>query len=133
MKRIALLLLSALLFGLLNAAPSAAYSYVWNLADPSALVAYQVGTGVITVASTNLLTCQSSQLMAETKPFVYDYKVASPGKGMLCMSKYAAQIASYYQAGSVSTVKVHTKSGVMNVPVQAAPPASNSTSHLPFH
>ena len=131
MNRIALSLLCGLLVASVNATPLAA-SPTWNLANPSTVVAYQVGSGVITIASTNLLTCQKSALLLTAK-YVYDYKVESPGKGILCMAQSSAQIAAYYQPGSPTTIKVNTKDGTVTITVTAAPPAQPSIGHMPFH
>jgi hypothetical protein len=133
MRRIALFVCGGLLAASLNASPSGAFTYSWKPANPSALVAYQVGKGVITIASANLLTCQKSVLNAEATPFVYDYKVGSPSGGVLCLAQSAAQIAAYYKPGSPSTVTVNTKSGAVTVTVVAPPPSQASIGHLPFH
>ncbi len=115
--------LAILFLSIVLAGRSAALGYVWNLGNPSALVAYQAGGGVITIASADLLTCQKSELVPDSTPFVYDYKTASPG-GVFCMVKYATQIAVYYSPGSPSTVEVNTKAGPVTLAVQPAPTAT---------
>jgi hypothetical protein len=131
-KQIALSVLGGLLASVLAASPATAITYTWALGKPSQIVAYQVGNGVITIA-TAVTTCKPIQLVLDTKPYVYDFKIGSPS-GVLCAAgAYGAPIAAYYQVGSPATVSVHTKSGVMTVPVQPAPPESATTSHLPFH
>jgi hypothetical protein len=134
MRQIALTVLGGLLASVLAASPSGAFTYTYKLANPSQVVAYQIGGGVITIASASLLTCQTAELTpVKSKPFVYEYKVGDPGPGMLCMNKNWAPISSYYQTGSPSTVKVHTSTGTMTVNVQPAPPTPPTLGHLPFH
>ncbi|HMD01885.1 MAG TPA: hypothetical protein VKG44_02855 [Candidatus Baltobacteraceae bacterium] len=132
MKRIAPALLGVLLLSLLNAGPSTAITYTWKAANPSALVAYQVGGGVITLAGAAVNACQMIALSAESKPFVYAFKTAWPS-GVLCTAKTVAKIAAYYQSGTPATVKVHTKGGTTTVTVQPPPPTQPSIGHLPFH
>jgi len=132
MKRITLLVVTGCVVSLLNTSPSAAFTYTWNLANPSQLAAYQIGKGVITVASAPQNACGPTELVADVKPFVYDYKVGST-KGVLCLASYVAPIAAYYQTGSPSSITVRTKAGAVTVPVVPAPPASPAISHLPFH
>jgi hypothetical protein len=131
-KRIALSVLGGLLVLSLSASPSSP-APVWNLANPSQLAAYQVGNGVITIASLNVLTCERLGLFKEAHAFVYDFKVASPGKGILCLANYAGQFTAFYETGSPSTVTVNTKSGTKTVNVQAPPPQQQTIGHLPFH
>lgn len=128
MKRIALLLLGGLLVSL-DASPSAAFTYTWKLAAPSSIAAYQVGKGVITVASAN--ACPPSELVPESTPFAYDFKLGS-AKGLFCLAG-TGTIAAYYHAGSPTTVTVKTTSGTRTVPVQPVPPANPAIGHLPFH
>ena len=132
MKRFALFAFGGLLASLLAASPSAAFTISWNLGNPSTLVAYQVGNGVITIASANLLTCDQIQLIPSGKAFAYSYKIGSP-KGAFCLVKYYAPIAAYYQVGSPSTVTVTTKAGVVTLNVRPAPPTQPNIGHLPFH
>ena len=129
MKRIALVLLGGLLVLSLNASPSGAFTYTWKLGNPSALAAYQVGKGVVTVASAN--ACPPSQLVPEAKPFAYDFELGS-AKGLFCLAG-TGTIAAYYQAGSPSTVTVNTTSGTRTVSVQIVPPTNPAISHFPFH
>jgi hypothetical protein len=138
MRRIALLLLGGLLVCVFMASPSAAITYTWNLGNPSKIVAYQVGNGVITIA-TAVVLCKPTELVLDTKPFVYDFKIGT-AKGVYCAwgalspPPYAAPIAAYYQVGSPATVTVNTKAGAVTVPVLPAPPAPPpTTGHLPFH
>jgi hypothetical protein len=131
-RQIALSVLGGLLASMLAASPATAFTYTWALGKPSEIVAYQVGGGVITIA-TAVVSCKRTQLVLGKKPFVYDFEIGTPS-GVLCaVGASGAPIAAYYQAGSPSTVTVHTKSGVVTVPVQPAPPESATTSHLPFH
>jgi hypothetical protein len=117
---------------MLAASPATAITYTWALGKPSEIVAYQVGGGVVTIA-TAVVSCKRTELVLGTKPFVYDFKIGTP-TGILCAyGANGAPIAAYYQVGSPATVTVHTKSGVVTVPVQPAPPESATTSHLPFH
>ena len=132
MKRIALCLSGGFLMCSLMASPSTALTYTWNLANPSQIAAYQVGKGVITVASAPQNACGPTELVADVKPFAYEYKVGSR-KGVYCLASYVAPIAAYYQAGAPSTITVNTKAGAVTVPVVPAPPASPAIGHLPFH
>jgi hypothetical protein len=137
-KQIALSVLGGLLASMLAASPATAITYTWALGKPSQVVAYQVGGGVITIATAAVLCKQTALVLDNTKPFVYDFQIGTP-KGILCAwgvtstPPYSAPIASYYQTGTPATVKVHTSTGIMTVNVQPAPPESATTSHLPFH
>jgi hypothetical protein len=139
MRRIALSVLGGLFASVLAASPSAAaITYTWSLGKPTQIVAYQVGNGVITLA-TAVVLCQPAKLVLDTtKPFVYDFKVGT-AKGVYCAwpalspPPYTAPIAAYYQVGSPSSVTVHTKAGVVTVHVQPAPPTNPAIGHLPFH
>ncbi len=138
MRRIASILLGGLLASVLAASPATAITYTWSLGKPSQIVAYQVGNGVITVA-TAVVLCQPIKLALDTtKPFVYDFKIGT-AKGVYCSwpalspPPYTAPIAAYYQVGSPSSVTVHTKTGVMTISVQPAPPSNPAIGHLPFH
>ncbi|HME81904.1 MAG TPA: hypothetical protein VKF82_07485 [Candidatus Eremiobacteraceae bacterium] len=128
MKRIAILLLGGLLVTL-DASPSGAWTYTWKLANPSSIVAYQVGKGVITIASAS--ACPPSELVPESTPFAYDFKLGS-AKGLFCLAG-TGTIAAYYEAGSPSTVTVKTTSGTRTVPVAPVPPTNPAIGHLPFH
>lgn len=132
MKRFALFAFGGLLLCSAMASPSAAVTISWNLGNPSTLVAYQVGNGVITIASANLLTCDQTRLIPGGKAFTYSYKIGTP-KGAFCLVKYGAPVAAYYQVGSPSTVTVTTKAGVVTLNVQPAPPSQPNIGHLPFH
>jgi len=132
MRQIALSVLGGLLASVLAASPSGAFTYTYKLANPSQVVAYQIGSGVITIA-TAVVVCQPTELVLDKKPFVYDFKIGT-AIGVLCgLGPHTATIAAYYQAGSPSTVTVNTKAGAVTVTVQPAPPVSPTTSHLPFH
>lgn len=133
MKRTAPFLVGGLLISLV-ASPSAAVNLTWNLANPSQVAAYQVGKGVITVASAPQYACGNTELVPEATPFVYDYKVGT-WKGVLCSASYVAPIAAYYQVGSPTTVTLNTKAGAVTVRVRLAPPtlAPPPVGHLPFH
>ena len=132
MRRIASFLLGGLLASVLAASPATAITYTWSLGTPSEIVAYQVGNGVITIA-TAVVSCKQTELVLDTKPFVYDFEIGTP-KGVLCAwGVRGAPIAAYYQVGSPSSVTVHTKTGVMTVSVQPAPPTNPAMGHLPFH
>jgi hypothetical protein len=130
-KRIALYVMGSLLAAILPAAPASA-SMTWALANPSQIAAYQIGKGVITIASISVLGCETDGFVATGKPFVYNFEVGTP-KGMLCLSQYWAPIAAYYQAGSPSTVTVNTKAGPRTINVTLPPPQSPAIGHLPFH
>ena len=93
----------------------------WKLADPSEVVAYQVSGGVFVIASQNLLTCEKNEITAEWTPGTFDYKVGSPGTGILCFASYQAQIAVRYVSGTFSTVTVKTKSKTMTISVVSPP------------
>lgn len=131
-KRIALLLSGGLLLSSVMASPSAAFTYTFALANPSQIVAYQVGGGVITVASAPVNACGPTKLVPHTKAFRYDYEVGST-KGVFCLSGYLAPMAAYYQTGSPATVTVNTKAGAVSVKVLPPPPISPAIGHLPFH
>ena len=132
MRQIAVSVVGGLLASVLAASPATAITYTWALGKPSEIVAYQVGGGVITIA-TAVVLCQPTKLVLDnTKPFVYDFKIGTT-KGVLCAASYSAPIASYYQTGSPSTVKVHTSAGIRTINVQPAPPTQPSIGHLPFH
>jgi hypothetical protein len=131
MKRIALTLSGGLLMFCSMASPCGA-TITWNLANPSQIVAYRVGKGVITVASAPQYTCGGTELVLDAKQFVYDYKVGT-AKGMLCLASYVAPMAAYYQIGSPASVTVNTKKGAVTVPVVPPPPTSPAIGHLPFH
>jgi hypothetical protein len=133
MNRIVLLAIWGLLASVLAASPAAAITYTWSLGNPSKIVAYKVGGGVITIVSA-VVVCQATEILPHAKPFVYDFEVGTP-KGILCAAGNAASIAAYYQAGSPSTVTVNTKAGAVTITVQPAPPALilPPTGHLPFH
>jgi hypothetical protein len=137
-KQIALSVLGGLLASVLAVSPATAITYTWALGKPSQIVAYQVGGGVVTVATAVVLCKQTELILDNTKPFVYDFKIGTP-KGILCAwgalspPPYSAPIASYYQTGTPATVKVHTSTGIQIINVQPAPPESATTSHLPFH
>lgn len=128
MKRIALML-GGLLASVLAASPLAALTLTWTLADPAALAAYHVGSGVVIVASGN--TCLPTKLVADTKPFVYDYELGSRS-GLLCLTG-ASTITAYYQAGSPAKVTVKTKSRTVMLTVLTVPPTNPAIGHLPFH
>ena len=121
MGRIACLLFSALLLGLALVNPSAA-NILWAPADPDSILAYRVGSGVITIASESLLSCEAIKLVPEAKPFVYDFSAGRPG-GVMCIQKATAKITAYYEAGAPAKVTVKTKSSTLTVPVLPAPPA----------
>ena len=132
MRQIAVSVVGGLLASVLAASPAAAITYTWALGKPSEIVAYQVSGGVLTVA-TAVVLCQPTELVLHnTKPFVYDFKIGT-AKGVLCAASYSAPIASYYQTGSPSTVKVHTSAGIRTINVRPAPPTQPSIRHLPFH
>jgi hypothetical protein len=138
MRQLALSVVGGLLASVLAASPATAITYTWSLGKPSEIVAYQVGGGVITVATAVVACKQTALVLDNTKPFVYDFNIGTP-KGIFCgwgltgPSAYRAPIASYYQTGSPSTVKVHTSTGIQTVNVQPAPPTQASIGHLPFH
>ncbi|MBV8172137.1 MAG: hypothetical protein JO219_09415 [Candidatus Eremiobacteraeota bacterium] len=132
-NRIPLSVLGGLLCSVLLTGPSAAGSgLTWKLANPSTIVAYQVGKGVITVASVSIVSCDQVTLQATSTPFVYNFEVGTP-KGVLCDVANAAPIAAYYQAGSPSKVTVNTKAGPKTIDVTLPPPQPASIGHLPFH
>lgn len=122
MKRVAFVLIALVIAVGVSTSQSSGGGLTWKSGDPSAIVAYQVGGGVITIASQNLLTCQKNELVAESTPFNYQYKVGSPGTGFLCMTSYAAQIAVAFRYGTATTVTVSTKSATKTVAVQTPPP-----------
>ena len=133
MKRITLPVAGAVLALSLSAARSAADTITWNLANPTNIVAYQIGNGVLTIATAAVL-CQTDELVpASSKHFDYTFNTGTR-KGILCLAgSYTAPVAAYYQIGSPATVTVHTKAGIKTATVTAPPPVNPAIGHLPFH
>ncbi len=104
-------------------ASASATTYKWSLTNPNKgqLNAYQVTSGVITVASIHLTTgCQTPFLVPERMKFFYDLKIRT-AIGVSCTQVVRDELVSFYEIGKASNVHVKTTDGAVSVAVHLPP------------